>query len=70
MRELHDTPLLARPIVQAAESRHLIDVYVSTDSERYAEVAREFGGEVPFLRPERLAGDDVPIADVIVHLLD
>jgi N-acylneuraminate cytidylyltransferase len=43
---------------------------VSTDSERIAEVAGQYGGEAPFLRPAELAGDDAPMAPVVRHALE
>ena len=42
---------------------------VSTDSPEIAEVARQFGGEVPFLRPAELARDDTPLWPVVRHTL-
>jgi CMP-N,N'-diacetyllegionaminic acid synthase len=45
-------------------------VIVSTDSEAYAQVAREHGAEVPFLRPAELAKDDTPDLPVFEHCLN
>ena len=42
---------------------------VSTDHEGIAKAAREAGLEVPFLRPEELAGDIVSDVDVLTHAL-
>ena len=42
---------------------------VSTDSPAYAEIAIQYGAEVPFLRPVELAGDLSTDLDVFVHLL-
>ena len=42
---------------------------VSTDSNEIAAVAREHGGEVPFLRPAELAGDSTPTWPVLQHAL-
>jgi|SRR5579884_591391 len=44
-------------------------VYVSTDSERYAEIARRAGADVPALRPAALASSDVPMDPVVAHAL-
>lgn len=46
------------------------DVVVSTDSEEIAEVSRQAGADVPFLRPARLATDTASSRDVILHALD
>ena len=44
-------PLIAYSISAALQSGVFAAVIVSTDSERYAEVARTYGAEVPFMRP-------------------
>ena len=48
-------PLLGRIIETARASRHVNRVIVSTDSAKYADVARDYGAESPFLRPADLA---------------
>jgi len=53
-------PLIAWSIEHAKSIPLIRRVIVSTDSKRIAEVAREFGAEVPFLRPSELAQDDSP----------
>lgn len=45
-------------------------VVVSTDSEKIAEISRELGAEVPFLRPEHLAADRAKTIGTILHALD
>jgi CMP-N,N'-diacetyllegionaminic acid synthase len=45
------------------------DVWISTDSFTYAQIAKESGAFVPFLRPEILSGDEVKSADVILHAM-
>lgn len=65
-------PFLGRPIIgysiEAALSCGLFDhVIVSTDSQEVATTAREEGAEVPFLRPEDIAGDHTPVLDVLRH---
>ena len=59
IRELNGKPMLAWSIEQAKASQFAsqMRVVVSTDSEEYAEIAREFGAEVPFLRPAEISGD-------------
>lgn len=56
VRLLSGHPLIAYTIAAARESGVLVDLVVSTDSEHYAEIARHYGAEVPFLRPAELAG--------------
>jgi pseudaminic acid cytidylyltransferase len=44
-------------------------ILVSTDAEHIARVARQFGAEVPFLRPAELSDDHTPTAPVVAHAL-
>jgi len=62
-------PLLAHSILQAHESELIDAVYLSTDSERYAEIGRRFGARVPFLRPAEIAADDSTDFEVFEHFL-
>jgi CMP-N,N'-diacetyllegionaminic acid synthase len=63
VRALAGTPLLAYSIAAAAQSGVFAAIVVSTDSERYAAIARHYGAEVPFLRPAALASDESPDVD-------
>ena len=60
IRLLAGHPVLAYTISAAVQSGVFSAVIVSTDSEQYAEIAREYGAEVPFLRPIEMAGDLSP----------
>lgn len=53
----HNKPLLAWSIIQAQKSKHEMKIIVSTDSEEYANIAKEYGAQVPFLRPKELSED-------------
>ncbi|MCE9611231.1 MAG: acylneuraminate cytidylyltransferase family protein [Chthoniobacter sp.] len=57
IRELAGHPMLAYTIAAARQSGVFAKVVVSTDSEHYADIARRYGAEVPFLRPAEIAGD-------------
>lgn len=59
-------PLLAYTIDAARASRSLGSVVVSTESSEIADAARELGAAV-LDRPSSLAGDDVPMLDVVLH---
>ncbi len=68
-------PLLGKPLIQytieQAQACPLIDhIYVSTDDEEIAEVARQAGAQVPFLRPAEMATSTAPKIPVIQHLVD
>lgn len=57
IKELAGKPLLAYTVEAAIESGKYDMVHVSTDSELYADIAKKYGADVPFLRDEKLAGD-------------
>ena len=63
-------PLLAYSIAAARLTDNIQRVIVSTDSERYAEIALEYGADVPFLRPAKLSVDSSTDYDVIKHTID
>jgi CMP-N-acetylneuraminic acid synthetase len=63
-------PLIAYTIMAARESGVFERIIVTTDSEDIAAVAREYGAEVPYLRPAELATPTSDIADTVIHLLD
>lgn len=60
IRMLGDKPLIAWSIVHALAVKRIDRVIVSTDSEEIATVARQYGAEVPFIRPAELARDNSP----------
>jgi CMP-N-acetylneuraminic acid synthetase len=60
VRNLCGKPLIAWSIEQALAVPRIRRVIVSTDTEEIASVARRYGAEVPFMRPEHLARDDSP----------
>ena len=57
IRPLNGVPLLAYSVKAALDSGIFDTVMVSTDSEEYAEIARSYGAEVPFLRSAQTSGD-------------
>lgn len=63
-------PLLAYSIVAAKLASRVGRVLLSTDSERYAEIGRRYGAEVPFLRPAELSGDTSTDRDFMVHAME
>ncbi|MGL4393466.1 MAG: cytidylyltransferase domain-containing protein [Fusobacteriaceae bacterium] len=66
---LDGKPLIAHTIEVAKKSGIIEDVIVSTDSEKYAEISKKYGAEVPFLRSNELSSDTSKISDVILDLL-
>lgn len=69
IRPLSGHPMLAYSIRAALDSGVFAAVICATDSEEYAEVARYYGAETPFLRPTENAGDTSPDIEWIVWLL-
>ena len=60
-------PMIAWSI-EAAKSTGLFDhIIVSTDDAEIAEVAKQWGAEVPFIRPPELSNDYAGTTEVIVH---
>jgi CMP-N,N'-diacetyllegionaminic acid synthase len=69
IRSLAGHPLIAYSIAAALQSKVFGRVIVSTDSERYARIARYYGAEVPFLRPSTIAGDTSPDIEWVEYTL-
>lgn len=70
IRPLCGKPLIAYTIEQALKAKSITRVIVSTDCDEIAEVAKKYGAEVPFKRPDSLATDNAKAIDVYTHLLD
>ena len=64
------TPLIQYTIEAAQKSKFLNRLLLSTDDKKIAEVRKNLGVEVPFMRPAKLAQDDTPAIDVVLHALD
>jgi len=69
IRSFCGKPLIYYTIKEAKKSKFLDRIIVSTDSEKYADIAKKYGAEVPFLRPDELARDKSLIVDVVIDLL-
>lgn len=68
--DLCGKPLISYTISEALESDYIDRVIVSTDNDSIAKVAREYGAEVPFVRPDKLASDTAKTIDVVLHAMD
>ncbi len=69
LKLLRGKPLIYYTI-QAVQDSGVFDRFIlSTDSQEISEVAKSYGVEVPFLRPEQLAKDDSSALDAIEHVL-
>lgn len=70
LRLLQGHPLVGRAVLCARQTSKIERVVVSTDDEDIAQVARQYGAEVPFIRPLSLAQDESPKWDVFRHLVE
>ncbi len=68
--KIEGKPLIAYSIEHALKSKIIDNVIVSTDDEEIAEVAKEYGAEVPFFRPKALAEDHILDLPVFEHAID
>lgn len=63
-------PLIAYTIEAAKSSNYINRVIVTTDSEKIAEIAKQFKAEVPFLRPREISKGDSTEMQFFKHVLD
>lgn len=66
IKMFHGKPLIAWTIEAALNSQYIDKVFVSTDSKKYAEIAKQYGAEV-IDRPEHLSNDDSSLAEALQH---
>jgi N-acylneuraminate cytidylyltransferase len=69
IKNLGGHALLDWSIKSCLKAQSISQVYLSTDSEDYANIGKECGAVVPFLRPKELASDTANDLDVIKHFL-
>ncbi|MGL0935018.1 acylneuraminate cytidylyltransferase family protein [Vibrio vulnificus] len=70
IKNLNGKPLIQWTIDAALAVQEIARVMVTTDCEAIAEIAKQAGAEVPFIRPPELATDTSSSTDVIRHALD
>ena len=71
--EVAGRPLLyytAAPALELLRENIISEMIVSTDSDAIAEIGRQLGVNVPFLRPEKLASDTAPSIGYALHAID
>lgn len=69
IKKLAGKPLIAYTIEEAKKSQYIDRIITSTDIEEIAQVAREYGSEVPFMRPVEFAADQATDLVVFEHSL-
>ena len=62
-------PLIAWTIEEARKSNYIDRIIVSTDDSKIADVALQWGAEIPFMRPTEIARDDTPGIVPVLHAL-
>lgn len=67
---LKGKPLIYHSINSGLNSKYINRVVVSTDCDKIATIAREFGADVPFLRPKELATDTSKTIDALIHCIE
>lgn len=70
IRMLGGIPLIAHSIKMAQSCSFIKQVIVSTDDHNISKVAKDFGAEVPFIRPAELAGDHSSEYDAWKHAIN
>ncbi|WP_300448386.1 acylneuraminate cytidylyltransferase family protein [Helicobacter mastomyrinus] len=70
IKPLCGKPLLAWSIQAALDSKYIDEIVVSTDSNIYADIAKSYGANVPFLRPDYLSSDTTTTFEVLEHCID
>lgn len=69
IKEFMGKPMLAYAVEAAVNSKVFDEVMVSTDDVEIAEIARQFGAKVPFMRSEKTANDFATTADVLDEVI-
>ena len=67
IRLLNGKPLISYIIKTALKVGKLDDVVVSTDSKKIADIAKQYGANVPFLRPAKYATDKATSFQALQH---
>jgi CMP-N,N'-diacetyllegionaminic acid synthase len=70
IKNFNGQPLINYAIKNSLESKYITHTVVTTDSHEIAEIARECGALVPFIRPEILARDTSLDLPVIKHAIN
>jgi CMP-N,N'-diacetyllegionaminic acid synthase len=70
IKKLSGHPLIAYSIVAAKMSKLIDRVVVSTNSQKYANIAEKYGAEVPFIRPDEYSTDISTDRDFLVHAMN
>lgn len=67
---LNGKPMIAYTIEAALNSKQFSTVMVSTDDQQIADIATQYGAEIPSLRPQSLASDTSSTVDVVEYVIN
>jgi N-acylneuraminate cytidylyltransferase len=70
IRLFFDRPIISYSIIAALESGLFDEVMVSTDNEKIAEIARQYGAKVPFYRSAKNSDDNASTTDALLEVLN
>lgn len=70
IRVVAGKPLMAWTIEEALKSKYIDRIIVSTDDDEIAATAKEWGAEVPFMRPAALSTDNAPGIEPVIHAIN
>jgi len=70
IRKLGGIPLLAYRILTASKCQYNSQIWLTTDSEEYAEIGLRYNAQVPFIRPEALSTDTASSIDTVLHAME
>jgi CMP-N,N'-diacetyllegionaminic acid synthase len=70
IRLLDGIHLIGHSILTALKINGVREVIVSTDSEKYAEIARSYGAKTPFLRPKEISNNSSTDFEFFKHFSD
>lgn len=70
IKVINGSPLIAYTIKEAKKSKYIGRIIISTEDEEISNISKEYGGEVPFLRPKELAQDSTPGIDPVIHCME
>ncbi len=70
IKELCGKPLIAWSIEAGSKNKYIDEVMVTTDSQEIANIAKQYGANIPFLRPKELASDTATTFDAAKHTIE
>ena len=70
LKKINNKELIFYPIKAAKKSKLIDEVVVTTDSKKIANISKNYGANVPFLRPRKFSTDSAKSFDAINHCLN